>query len=65
MQAVSDKNLTNVNIGIFLKIEICEGGSSFIRVNTVFAQPVKKFPAFYETQRFITVFTRACRNSLS
>jgi hypothetical protein len=32
------KNLTNVNIGIFLKTEDCEGGggSSFIRVNTVF-----------------------------
>jgi hypothetical protein len=25
-----------VNIGIFLKIEVCEEGSSFIRVNTVF-----------------------------
>jgi hypothetical protein len=38
---MSDKNLTNVNIGIFQKIEDCEGGvvfyagSSFIRVNTV------------------------------
>jgi hypothetical protein len=32
---MSDKNLTNVNIGIFLKIEDREGGSSCIRVNTV------------------------------
>jgi hypothetical protein len=36
MQTMSDKNLTYVNIGIFLKIEDCEGGvilyagSSFI-----------------------------------
>jgi hypothetical protein len=26
---------------------------------------VKKFPAFYGTQRFINVFTRACHLSLS
>jgi hypothetical protein len=25
-----------VNIGIFLKIEVCEGGLSFIRVNMVY-----------------------------
>jgi hypothetical protein len=43
MQTTSDiKNLTNVNIGIFQKIEDCEGGvilyagSSFIRVNTIY-----------------------------
>jgi hypothetical protein len=28
MQTVSDKNLTNVNIGIFLKVADCEGGLS-------------------------------------
>jgi hypothetical protein len=28
-------------------------------------QLVKKFQAFYETQRFITVFTTACHLSLS
>jgi hypothetical protein len=32
--------VTNVNIGIFLKIEVCEGGSSFIRVNTVNSPPL-------------------------
>jgi hypothetical protein len=35
MQTINDINLTDVNIGIFLKIEDCEGGSSCIRVNTV------------------------------
>jgi hypothetical protein len=30
------KNVTNIKIGIFLKTEVCEGGSSFIRVNAVF-----------------------------
>jgi hypothetical protein len=29
------------------------------------SQLVKKFPAFYETQRFTTAFTRACHLSLS
>jgi len=28
-------------------------------------QPVKIFPAFYGTRRFITVFTRVCHLSLS
>jgi hypothetical protein len=28
-------------------------------------QPLKKFPAFYGTRRFITVFTRALHWSLS
>jgi hypothetical protein len=28
MQTMSDKKLTDVNIGIFLKIEDCEGGGS-------------------------------------
>jgi len=28
-------------------------------------QPIKKFPAFYGTRRFITVFTVACRLSPS
>jgi hypothetical protein len=28
-------------------------------------QPVKKFPAFYGTRRFITAFTSACHLSLS
>jgi len=27
-------------------------------------QPVKKFPTFYRTRRFITIFTRACHLSL-
>jgi len=26
---------------------------------------VKRFPAFYGTQRFITLFTRSCHQSLS
>jgi hypothetical protein len=32
MQTMSDKNLTNVNIGIFLKTEDCEGGRLICRV---------------------------------
>jgi hypothetical protein len=28
-------------------------------------KPVKKFPAFYGTRRFITMFTKACHLSLS
>jgi hypothetical protein len=30
------KNLTNVNIGIFLKIEYCEGGSFYMQGHLVF-----------------------------
>jgi hypothetical protein len=41
MQTMSDKNLTNVNIGIFLKIEDFEGGLSFIRVNMVIGRGVR------------------------
>jgi hypothetical protein len=29
------ENLANVTVGIFLKIKECEGGSSYIRVNTL------------------------------
>jgi hypothetical protein len=29
------------------------------------SQPIKKFPAFYETQRFTSIFTSACHLSLS
>jgi hypothetical protein len=29
------------------------------------SQPVKKFPAFYETRKFITAFTSTCHLSLS
>jgi hypothetical protein len=36
MQTMSDKNLTNVNIGIFLKIEGCEGGSSYMQGRLLF-----------------------------
>jgi hypothetical protein len=31
----------------------------------IVSQLVKKFPAFFGTQRFITMFTRACHWSLS
>jgi hypothetical protein len=48
------KNLTNVNIGIFLKIEDCEvvggvilyAGLSFIRINTVFGMKLRSFTAY-------------------
>jgi len=36
MQTQGDKNLTNVNTGIFLKIENCAGGHIICRLNLIF-----------------------------
>jgi hypothetical protein len=33
---MSDRNLTNVNTGIFLKIEDCEGGLSYMQDRLLF-----------------------------
>jgi hypothetical protein len=39
--------------------------SRILLENLIGSQLVKKFPSFYGTRRFITVFTNACRLSLS
>jgi hypothetical protein len=41
-----------VNIGIFLKIEDCEGGSSFIRVNTILHQSFVFSENLYHTSLY-------------
>jgi hypothetical protein len=50
-------------------VKLSSSSSSFMELSLLEEPPIvqtlKKFPAFYGTRRFITVFTRALHCSLS
>jgi hypothetical protein len=45
---------------VWIKIRL-----DYLLEQATIAQPLKKFPAFYTTGKFITVFTKARQRSLS
>lgn len=43
MQTSSDRNLVNVDVGIFLKIKDCGGEASYLWINTITFLNIKLF----------------------
>jgi hypothetical protein len=64
LRPVSQRNPFLPSVCLFWKIAYCFHHHHPLFILTV-AQLIKKFPAFNETRRFITLFTRACHRPLS
>jgi hypothetical protein len=58
-------NLAHYHVGVLIIPQSNYLCGAFLLEKLIVTQLVKKFPTFYATQRFITVFTRAYHWSLS
>jgi hypothetical protein len=52
-------------INMYLNTYLLTPWSRVLLEKLLGSQPVKKFPAFYETLRFFTMLTRTCHLSMS
>jgi hypothetical protein len=61
---MSSESYPHVNNKELVNNSLTHSGSSALLEELPIVQPLKKFPAFYGTRRFFTVFTRALHWSL-